>query len=135
MTSKAIAPRFARYFLLAALPVLVSACGSGRTVSGISSGGPSAPATLAQIQQQIFTPYCASCHCPGGAGPMSLTDAAASYAALVGVDPTNTAAREAGQKRVAAGDPSHSYLLNKLTGDMQFGEGDVMPQGTNPLSA
>ncbi len=135
MTSRLIVTRVARLFLPAALPLLVSACGSGRTVSGLSSGPPPATVTLAQIQQQIFTPYCASCHVTGGAGPMPLTDAATSAASLVGVDPTNSTARQAGQKRVMPGDPARSFLLNKLTGQMEFGEGDQMPQGANPLSA
>jgi mono/diheme cytochrome c family protein len=135
MTSRATITRVVRLFLPAALPLLVSACGSGRTITGISSAAPPAAGTLAQIQQQIFTPYCASCHCPGGYGPMPLMDTATSYANLVGVDPTNTTAREAGQKRVVAGDPARSFLLNKLTGQMEFGEGDQMPQNANPLSA
>ena len=66
---------------------------------------------------------------------MPLTDAATSAASLVGVDPTNSTARQAGQKRVMPGDPARSFLLNKLTGQMEFGEGDQMPQGANPLSA
>src|SRR5713101_2143545 len=103
MISRAIITHFVRLFPLAALPVLVSACGSGRTIPGLTSAPPPAAGTLAQIQQQIFTPYCASCHCPGGYGPMPLMDTATSYANLVGVDPTNTTAREAGQKRVVAG--------------------------------
>lgn len=66
---------------------------------------------------------------------MSLTDPAASYTALVGVDPTNSTARRAGQKRVVAGNPAQSFLLNKLTGQMEFGEGDQMPQNSSPLTA
>lgn len=66
---------------------------------------------------------------------MSLTDAAISYAALINVDPTNSTARAAGSKRVVPGDPSKSFLLDKLTGNMQFGEGDRMPQNADPLSA
>ena len=135
MISKTIFVRFAGFILLATAPAVLSACGSGRTITGLSSEPPAATATLAQIQQQIFTPYCASCHCPGGSAPMSLTDAATSYAALVGDDPTNSTARQAGEKRVMAGNPSRSFLLNKLTGQMEFGEGDLMPQNSSPLSA
>jgi hypothetical protein len=65
---------------------------------------------------------------------MSLADTSSSYASLVGVDPTNSTARGAGEKRVVPGDPSHSFLLNKLTGQMEFGEGDVMPQNGTPLT-
>lgn len=120
---------------LSLLPLVLSACGGGRTL-GLDTAGPSAGgATLAQIQQQIFTPYCASCHSPGGVGPMSLTDVAASYAALINADPTNSTARNAGQKRVVPGDPTKSFILNKLTGNTLFGEGDPMPQNAPPLTA
>jgi mono/diheme cytochrome c family protein len=124
--------RYARLLLPAALPVLVSACGSGQMVSG---GAPRATVTLVQIQEQIFTPHCASCHVAGGSGPMPLTDASTSYASLVGVDPINSTARQAGKKRVMPGDPSRSFLMDKITGAMEFGEGDRMPQNAEQLSA
>jgi mono/diheme cytochrome c family protein len=124
--------RFLRLLLPAALPVLVSACGSGQMVAG---GAPPATVTLVQIQQEVFTPHCASCHVDGGSGPMPLTDPTTSYASLVRVDPTNSTARQAGKKRVMPGDPSRSFLMDKITGDMEFGEGDRMPQNAHPLSA
>jgi hypothetical protein len=116
-------------------PVLISACGSGKTVSGISSQPASGPVTLADVQEKIFTPYCINCHIAGGSGPMALTDVETSYAALVNIAPTNSTARAAGDKRVAPGDPNHSFLMHKVTGEMEFGEGDRMPQGADPLSA
>jgi mono/diheme cytochrome c family protein len=130
-----ILTRFVRRLLPAALPVLVSACGSGRLMSGGTGGVPRATVTLVQIQEQIFTPHCASCHVAGGSGPMPLTDPGTSYASLVGVDPTNSTARQAGKKRVVPGDPSRSFLMDKITGEMEFGEGDRMPQNAHPLSA
>src|SRR5918999_4191597 len=68
--------------VLPALPLAFSACGSGRTVrlDGGPGGPPAAVATLEQIQREVFTPYCASCHSNGGSGPMPLTDVATSYA-------------------------------------------------------
>jgi mono/diheme cytochrome c family protein len=129
---RVIITRFLRRLLPAALPVLVSACGSGQMVSG---GAPPATITLVQIQQEVFTPHCASCHVDGGSGPMPLTDPATSYASLVGVDPINSTARQAGKKRVMPGDPSRSFLMDKITGDMELGEGDRMPQNAHPLSA
>jgi hypothetical protein len=65
---------------------------------------------------------------------MPLTDPATSYASLVGVDPTNSMARQAGKKRVVPGDPSRSFLMDKITGAMEFGEGDPMPQNEERLS-
>lgn len=66
---------------------------------------------------------------------MPLTAPSTSYSSLVGVDPTNSLARQAGKKRVMPGDPSRSFLMDKITGDMEFGEGDRMPQNDHPLSA
>jgi sugar lactone lactonase YvrE/mono/diheme cytochrome c family protein len=124
--------------VLPALPLALSACGSaGRTVQvgGATGAPPAAVATLEQIQREVFTPYCVSCHVSGGSGPMPLTDVATSYAALVGVDPTNSAARREGKKRVVPGDPARSFLLQKLTGEMGYGEGDPMPSVGSALSA
>jgi hypothetical protein len=137
MTTRLFSSRRMWALALLALPAALSACGSGHTLStnGPSGGPTSGGVTLAQIQQQIFTPLCASCHTQGGVGPMSLSDVATSYASLVGADPTNSTAKGAGMKRVVAGNPSRSFLLSKLSGDMQFGEGDRMPQNANPLSA
>jgi sugar lactone lactonase YvrE/mono/diheme cytochrome c family protein len=135
-------PRRTRILLIASLAVLLPSCGTwqkasdlGHNVSGgepgSSSGG---EVTLARIQQEIFSPMCASCHTAGGPGVGLLTDAATSYATLVNVDPVNSTARNAGKKRVTPGDPTRSYLLQKLSGEMQFGEGDRMPQGGQPLT-
>src|ERR1041385_4733590 len=52
--------------------------GGVTTPTGGGTGGSTQSASLAQIQQQVFTPYCVSCHTPGGSGPMPLTDAATS---------------------------------------------------------
>jgi mono/diheme cytochrome c family protein/sugar lactone lactonase YvrE len=130
--------RLAWVLALPAVPLILSACGSGRTIRSEGGGGGSTPSpsvTLAQIQQEIFTPHCAGCHVDGGSGPMPLSDAATSYAALVNVDPANGYARRAGKKLVLPGNPAKSFLLHKISGDMEYGEGDRMPQGSNLLSA
>jgi hypothetical protein len=91
---------------------------------------------LARIQAEIFTPSCATagCHVPGGSAPMSLTAAQTSYAALVAVGAVNSTARAANKRRVMPGQPDQSFLVQKLTGQLQFGEGDPMPQNAPPLS-
>jgi sugar lactone lactonase YvrE/mono/diheme cytochrome c family protein len=131
--------RLAWALALPAVPLALSACGSGRTVSQGGGGGGSNPpaetASLARIQSEIFTPHCAGCHLPEGSGPMPLNEVDATYAALVNVDPANSYARRAGKKLVAPGDPSKSFLLHKVTGQMEYGEGDRMPQGGGNLSA
>src|SRR5262249_53148631 len=76
-------------------------------------------ATFATLQRKICTPSCAtaSCHGGGGAGGLTLAPGAA-YANLVGVSPANQAARDAGLLRVAPGDPTRSFLLRKLEGQL-----------------
>jgi hypothetical protein len=91
---------------------------------------------LGRIQTEIFSPTCAAegCHVLGGAGPMPLTDAGTSYQSLVGVLADNGMARSAGKKRVVPGHPEQSFLLRKLTRQLEYGEGDPMPQNAPPLT-
>src|SRR5205823_6282905 len=140
-----IARHVTRLLIVVVLAGFLPACGTWVKTStgGVPGGGVITPsgggtgstqaATLAQIQQQVFTPYCVSCHTKGGLGPMPLTDVATSYANLVNIDPLNGVARSAGLKRVVPGDSTRSYLLSKITGEMQIGEGDRMPQNGAPL--
>lgn len=71
--------------------------------------------TLASIQANVFTPRCAGCHTGVGStlpGRMNLSDANASFAALVGVQSLEVFSLQ----RVAAGKPDSSYLIDKLEG-------------------
>ena len=73
--------------------------------------------TLDQIQTIVFTPSCATVGCHTGGGvtlptSMDLSDADASFVALVGVSSTQQAA----VLRVAATDPDNSYLIRNLEG-------------------
>jgi hypothetical protein len=90
-----------------------------------------ANATLTSIQQNVFTPRCSGCHSGAGTtlpGAMNLTDAAASYAALVGV-----ASRQVPTlARVTAGNPNDSYLIRKLEGTPGI-VGGRMPLVGGPL--
>ena len=90
-----------------------------------NAAGPPA-VTLAQLQNDIFTPRCASCHTGvGGAlpGAMNLTSATESFNALVNV----TSIQEPTFKRVLPGNPADSYLIHKLEGTQAVGS--QMPQG------
>src|SRR5437763_889487 len=74
------------------------------------------------LEQSCFT----GCHGSSGNGGMSVsydTDAAW-YAALVNRAPVNTAAGGFGKLRVDPKRPWNSYVLDKLTGDLKFGEGN-----------
>ena len=83
--------------------------------------------TLNQIQAVVFTPTCATASCHTGPtsdslpSGMDLSDADASFAALVGVPSLQQQSR----LRVEAGDPDKSYLIQKLEGDA----GSQMPLG------
>ena len=86
------------------------------------------------MQKQIFTPRCALPTCHAAAQPphdLSLQPADA-YASLV-----NHAADESnhGLDRVLPGDPANSFLVLKLRGTLEPGEGDRMPRGGPYLDA
>jgi uncharacterized protein (TIGR03118 family) len=93
----------------------------------VSNGA--APTTLSQIQTAVFTPLCSGCHNgsnpPGGAlpGSQNLT-AGNSFAALVGV----SSLEQPAVRRVKAGDPDNSYLIQKLEGAAGI-SGSRMPLG------
>jgi mono/diheme cytochrome c family protein len=105
--------RLTSIITVAVVASLAIACGSS------NSNTPTTPTPTVtfstQIQQQIFTPACAPCHTDDGRTPpagLNLRAAATSYANLVGVASTG----KAGATRVIAGNPSGSYLVQKLEG-------------------
>lgn len=112
-------------------------------VNALLAGCPATPTptdtpapTLEYIQQTIFAPRCAIAACHDRAvasGGLTLTDAATSHDALVGVAPSVEAARLAGLKRVDPGHPDTSFLLVKLEGPPP-GQGQRMPLVGEPLS-
>ena len=93
-----------------------------------------APVTLDDIQAAVFTPSCSNAGCHSGPtgnslpGGMDLTDADASFAALVGVDSIQVPALS----RVAANDADNSYLIQKLEGTAAAG--GRMPLGGAALA-
>jgi hypothetical protein len=93
--------------------------------------------TLAEIQQTIFTPRCATVGCHSGpfpTGNLSLVDGE-SYSQLVNVPPLIAQAAQAGQFRVDPNHPENSFLLVKLSGVPPLGEGSPMPLIGEPLTA
>jgi hypothetical protein len=94
--------------------------------------------SFAEIQAEIFDQRCAvvGCHTDEFApfnGDLSLQQGS-SYNDLVGVEPMNAVARDAGYLRVDPGRPDSSFLLRKLTGPGS-GEGNPMPLTGGPLSS
>jgi len=66
---------------------------------------------LADVQDEVFTPNCATCHVPGHATGLALDDGN-SYANTVGVPSTQLPQMD----RVEPGDTSLSYLWHKVDG-------------------
>jgi hypothetical protein len=108
------------------------------TVSPTPSASPSPTLEpwLVRIQEQIFTPSCATMFCHDAAtasGDLVLTDEAVSYADLVGVEPDNRVARDRGLLRVVPNQPLQSFLIVKVT-NPPLGEGSRMPLIGAPLT-
>jgi hypothetical protein len=106
---------------------LLAACGSGDGFVGSGGAtGPLAP-SFDSIQANVFDAYCEHCHSGANAPAGLRLDAANSYAMLVGV----ASVERPNLLRVAPGDPSSSYIIQKLEGTAGIGE--RMPAGLPPL--
>src|SRR5262249_24266193 len=109
-----------------------------KMVSNVDPGGEPIPTpvpveiggALADISDQIFTPSCAlpSCHSSASKSGALVLERDSLYNQLVNVSPLSTAARQAGLLRVKPGDPDDSFLVRKLEGNLDPGEGSPMPQ-------
>lgn len=118
------------WVLLAGL--LAGCAGEGEPTGGGGGGG---TGDFATMQSEVFNRSCVQAACHDAAtrqGNLDLT-AAASYVNLVGTEPQNPVARDAGLLRVTPGSPEASFLLRKLTGDLEPGEGAPMPLLGSPL--
>ncbi len=117
--------------LLAILALVVAGCDGG---SGPEDTQPPAPPVFgpnfSEIQENVFTPNCATSGCHLGAGaPQGLVlDEANSYGLLVDV----ASMEDPSILRVEPGDPDNSYLIQKLEGTATVG--GQMPLGGTPLS-
>jgi methionine-rich copper-binding protein CopC len=105
---------------------------NGNPIVAGSSGPTALTADFQSIQDNVFTPICTKCHIGADAPEGLQLDQAHSYALLVGVP----SAEIPSILRVKAGDPTNSYLIQKLEGasgivgvQMPFG-GPYLPQST-----
>lgn len=99
------------------------------TLVACGDPGPAAPATLSEIEAEIFVKSCTFSACHKGAAPAGgLGLEGSTHAKLVDVAAVGTKAT-----LVVPGDPDASYLLEKLTATMPAA-GDPMPPGA-PLSS
>src|SRR5690349_7076587 len=117
---------FARRATLAGCLLAVSCGGGGGGYGGGGGGGGGGTtpmATFSSIQANVFTPTCSTCH-SGASAPHGLRlDAANSYSLLVGV----ASGEQPSILRVKAGDPTNSYLVQKIQGTAAVGQ--RMPAG------
>lgn len=90
-------------------------------------------ATLSSLQENIFSPTCATagCHSSGARSGSLVLEEGSSFGNLVNIDST-----ESDLKRVLPGGPDNSYLIHKLNGTQSSvgGSGSQMPLGSSPLS-
>lgn len=132
-------------FILAAATLLLSSAllagcagngmgldANGNPIGSESSAPEPLTADFQSIQDNIFTPICTRCHIGANAPQGLQLDQAHSYALLVGVP----SAEVPSLLRVKPGDPTDSYLIQKLQGSsgivgvqMPFG-GPYLPQST-----
>jgi hypothetical protein len=96
-----------------------------------SNSGSTIPlaATFDAIQANVFTPICSVCHIGATAPQGLMLDAAHSYNLLVDHPSTEVPTI----LRVAPGDPTNSYIIQKLEGHAAVG--GQMPLGETPLPA
>jgi len=97
------------------LSILLGAVGCSSSSSSPSSPSPTPTVTFStQIQQQIFNPACTACHTDEGRTPSSNLNlkSGVSISNLVNV----ASVGKAGAVRVIPGNPSGSYLIQKLEG-------------------
>jgi hypothetical protein len=90
-----------------------------------------------RIQDEIFTPNCATqfCHSQQVRSGNLVLEAGQSFGALVSTEPANVAARAAGMLRVDPFSPENSFLIMKLGPISSSAFGARMPLIGSPLSA
>lgn len=118
--------------------LLFTACGSSSdetTDTTEDSEDNTLTSTLTSIQENIFTPSCATggCHSAASASESLSLAAGQSHDALVG----RASEQVSSMNRVTAGDIANSYLIHKLenTQESVGGSGVRMPKGAAALSA
>jgi hypothetical protein len=107
------------------------------TLTGCPTQTVTYSATFGSIQTAIFNVSCStrSCHgSPSFKAGLNLEEGSA-YNDLVGVEPETVSARNRGMKLVDPGNPDNSFLVLKLAGPLQSGDGDLMPMRNTALPA
>ena len=118
-------------FVLVAVAGAAMTAGCGSSSSPTTPTTPSGPTFSQQIQAQILTPACVSCHTDNGrtpAGGLNLKDTSTSHSQLVNAPSTG----KSGAIRVIPGNPNGSYLIQKLIGAPDI-VGSRMPRNGPPF--
>lgn len=91
--------------------------------------------TYDRVQRQVFNQSCAvsGCHDSQSMQAGLLLESGAALGNLIDVDPFNPVARDLGWTRLTPGDASTSFIIHKITGDLDAGMGDRMPRGRPKL--
>jgi hypothetical protein len=112
--------------------LFTTACGELKSPTEPVTGTlpPDPTATFTRVQNEIFTPSCATlaCHDPLGQQSQMVLTAGRAYASTVGVNSVEMPQLH----RVTPNDPANSYLFRKITGAGITG--DRMPLNQPPLS-
>lgn len=111
--------------LALAFGAFIQSCGDVKTTCDpiATTGANVTKASLSSIQTTVFDKQCATsgCHVEGGDDPLLTADK--SYAALVNADALGSPL-----KYVTPGDPTNSFLMQKI-----YGANANMPKNASPL--
>lgn len=121
-----------RRFVIALIAIVAAACGELKSPTDPGQGGGSIDptATFTRVQNEIFTPTCATfvCHDILGQQQQLVLAPGRAYSSIVGRSSTEVSSL----LLVSAGNPDNSYLYRKVTGAGITG--DRMPQGQPALT-
>lgn len=121
-----------KIFALTCLALLMAACRAGFETGDASSSDPDNDdeVSLAQLQNDIFTPRCAGCHTGANApgNGLLLDSVSNTFNSTV-----NIASAVSGIRRVTPNNANNSYLVQKVEGSANAGS--RMPLNSTPLSA
>lgn len=121
-----------------ATPLPTATADPNSSPTGTPTARPTATAAtslLPRIQDEVFTPRCATqyCHSSRTRSGNLVLEAGASFGNLVGAESANAAARAAGMPRVDPFVPENSFLMTKLIGPAGGAFGTRMPLVGSPL--
>ena len=121
--------------LLFLAAVVIAGCGDSS--NGGSGGSSSTTPTFERMQTQVFNLSCSSdsCHSHVGQAGGLILEAGYAWDSLVNHRASNGVAAAHGLMRVMPGNPDASFLMNKISANLEAGEGAPMPYNSSPLTS